>query len=82
MAHLSVHNQTPPFEDESKPQKERWPSLFRVRVLHFSEAGKPRWKLKLDDSSFQADHCGVRSIVGTEFRKDALHSTFDGFLGD
>jgi len=40
------------------------------------------WKLQLDDSSLQANHCCMRSIIGTEFRKDALHPTFDGFLGD
>lgn len=41
-----------------------------------------RWKLQLDDSSFQADRCGVGSIIGAQFGKDGLDSTLDGLLGD
>jgi hypothetical protein len=40
------------------------------------------WKLQLDDSSLQANHGGMRSIVRAQFRKDALDSALDGFLRD
>jgi hypothetical protein len=38
--------------------------------------------LQFDDSSLQADHRGVGSIVGAQFGKNALDSAFDRFLGD
>ena len=39
-------------------------------------------KLQLDDPSLQPDHCGVRSIIGAQFRKNAFDPAFDGFLRD
>src|SRR6185437_3183439 len=44
---------------------------------------EPGWvKLQVDDSSLQADHSGVGSIVSTQFRKNALDPTLDRFLRD
>ena len=38
--------------------------------------------LQFDDSSLQADHRGMRSVAGAQFRKDALDSALHGFLRD
>ena len=38
--------------------------------------------LQLDDPSFHADHCRLRSVVGPQFRKDAFDSALDCFLRD
>ena len=55
-------------------------SLFRV--FYALGTSKQPVELQLDDSSFQADRCGVGSIMGSQLRKDGLDSTLDGFLGD
>ena len=34
--------------------------------------------LQLDDSSLETDDCGVRPVVGVQFRKNALDSALDG----
>ncbi len=39
-------------------------------------------KLQVDNPSLQANHRGVRSIIGAQFRKDAFDSTLDGLLSD
>ena len=53
-------------------------------VLEFVQGRGRRggWKLQLDDSSFQADHCRLRSVVGAQFGEDVLDSPLNGFLGD
>ena len=38
--------------------------------------------LQFDDSSLQADHRGVRSVVCAQFRKDGLDSALNRFLRD
>ena len=56
-------------------------SLFRV--LHFSKAaGKGSGSYSSMIPLFNADHCGVRSIIGPQLGRDVLDSTLDGFLGD
>jgi hypothetical protein len=45
-------------------------------------AGKQPEKLKVDDPSFEPNHCGLRSIICAQFGKNALDSTLDGFLRD
>jgi hypothetical protein len=39
-------------------------------------------KLKLDDSALDADHGGMRSVVGTQFGKDAPDLSLNGFFAD
>ena len=39
-------------------------------------------KLQLDDSSLQADHGGMGSIIRAQFGKDVLDSALHGFLSD
>ena len=47
---------------EPKPQIELGSSLFRgFASAAYRQGG---WTLQLDDSSLQADHCGLRSIIG------------------
>ena len=41
-----------------------------------------RRELQLDDPSLQSDHGRVGSIVGAQFRKDALDPALHGFLRD
>jgi len=58
---------------------------FNCHSLEFCIFGRKKasgWKLQIDDSSLQTDRDGMCSIIGTEFGKDALYSTLDGFLGD
>src|SRR5712664_4280385 len=39
-------------------------------------------KLELDDSAFQADHGGMRSVVGPQFGQDVSDLALDGFFAD
>ena len=43
---------------------------------------RTRTGLDLNDAAFQRDHCRLRSIIGAQFGKDVLDTSFDGFLGD
>ncbi len=68
-------------EATRNPKKGRDTSLFRVFACGPREE-ESWWKLQLDDSSLQADHCSMGSIICAQFGKDALDSTLYGFLGD
>jgi hypothetical protein len=66
-------------ESASEAQKEAYPHSLGSWYLR---TGVEPARLQLDDSSLQADHGRLRSIVGAQFGEDVLDSPLDGFLGD
>src|SRR5262245_3421022 len=78
-------------------RKCREESLHRSPVLTLARSGRVRppqksWSdaplsrgqttLQADDSAFQTDRHGVRSIVGRELPEDVLDVPLDGLFGD